>query len=221
MTSLLDIPTSLAIALAFGAIGALLTLASNLMKRMVPLRVLAMVANVMFVVETAIDHNWILCALQATLFCINAWRLWSIWQTLKQLERVRAASTVIKDWLLPYMKRRTFKAGTVLFRAGDPANSIYYLNKGSVSAPELGGPGYKAGELFGEIGLFTQSHTRAATVVCDTDCVMHTMTDEALSTLYLQNPAIGIFMIRTVVQHLIAEIERRAAPGSLPGAATT
>ena len=109
MTSLFDIPTSLAIALAFGAIGALLTLASNLMKRMVPLRVLAMIANAMFVVETAIDHNWILCALQGTLFVINAWRLWSIWQTLKQLETMRAADAV-REWLLPFMKRKTFKA---------------------------------------------------------------------------------------------------------------
>ena len=213
MTSLLDIPATLAVALVFGAIGALLTLASNLMKRMVPLRVFAMIANAMFIVEMTIEHNWMLVALQTSLFCINAWRLWTIWHTLRQLQQLRAADAV-REWLLPYMKRRTFKAGTVLFREGDPANSIYYLNKGRVSAPALGGPGYGPGELFGEIGLFTQAHVRAATVVCDTDCVMHTMTDEALSTLYLQNPGIGIYMIRTVVQHLVAEIERRAAPAA-------
>jgi len=211
ISSLFDIPPSLAIALGFGALGAALTLASNLMRRMVPLRVLAMIANVMFLVEMTIDRNWILFGLQASLFCINGWRLWSIWRTMKQLNELRAADAV-REWLLPYMKRRTFKAGTVLFRQGDPADQIYYLNRGHVSSPELGGPGYGPGEMFGEIGLFTQAHTRKATVVCDTNCVMHTMTSEALSTLYLQNPGIGIYMIRLVVQHLVAELERRTAP---------
>jgi CRP/FNR family cyclic AMP-dependent transcriptional regulator len=211
LTSLLDIPISLAIALTFGALGAALTLASNLMRRMVPLRVLAMIANAMFLVEMTIDRNWILFGLQASLFCINAWRLWSIWRTMKQLNELRAADAV-REWLLPYMKRRTFKAGTVLFREGDPADQIYYINQGHVSSPQFAGAGYGPGEMFGEISLFTQAHTRKATVVCDTYCVMHTMTSEALSTLYLQNPGIGIYMIRLVVQHLLSEIERRTAP---------
>ncbi len=199
--------TEYQIALLFGAIGALLMVLSNLMKRMVALRVFALGANSFFIVQFAIERNWILFALQTSLLLINAYRLWSLRQLLRSLERVNA-HTAIKDWLLPQMKKRKFKAGSVLFTAGEPARELFYIQSGTIRSPDFHGT-LAAGHLIGEVGLFSEDHVRAATAICDTDCVLYTMSDEAVFLLYVQNPQIGFYLIRLVIQQLRDELQRR------------
>src|SRR5450432_1896899 len=101
--------TQFEIALLFGAIGALLLVLSNLMKRMVALRVFALAANAFFIIQFAIEQNWILLVLQASLLSINAYRLWTTRVLLLSLERANA-DTPIRDWLLPQMKKKKYKA---------------------------------------------------------------------------------------------------------------
>ena len=200
--------TAYEIALAFGAVGALLMLLSNLMKRMVALRVFAMGANSLFIVQATLEHNWIFFALQSSLLAINAYRLWTLWKLVRSLEEAKADHH-IKDWLLPQMKKKKFPAGTVLFKKGDDADTLYYIRSGRVRSPELGDATLGPGNLVGEIGVFAQEHKRSVTCICDTDCVLDTMTDEALYLLYLQNPRIGFYLIRLIAQQLATELKRR------------
>ena len=109
------------------------------------------------------------------------------------------------------MKKKKFKAGTVLFRAGEPANELFYIHSGTVRSPEFT-QALGAGHLVGEIGLFSREHLRAATVVCETDVVCYTMSDEAVYLLYVQNPQIGFYLIRLVIEQLGGELRRRAPP---------
>lgn len=199
---MLMLTTQFEIALAFGAIGALLMVVSNLMKRMVWLRVFALAANAFFIVQFAIEHNWILVGLQGTLLSINVWRLWALRRLLLSLEEVNADSSV-RDWLLPQMKKRKFKAGTTLFRKGDFANELFYIQSGTIRVVEIDrtlGPG----SVIGEIGIFSADHLRTASIVCDTAVVAYTMTDEAAYLLYVQNPQIGFYLIRLIIQQLSA-----------------
>jgi hypothetical protein len=200
------------LALAFGAIGALLMVLSNLMKRMVALRVFALAANAFFIAQFVIERNWILTLLQVTLLSINLWRLWALRRLLKSLEAANA-DTPIRDWLLPQMRRKKFKAGAVLFTKGEPANELYYLQSGSVSSPDSG-RSLGAGHLLGEIGMFSEDHVRQATVICDTDVVCHTMTDEAAYLLYIQNPQIGFYLIRLIIQQLREQLAPQPHTGS-------
>ncbi len=200
--------TRFEIALGFGAIAAVLMVVSNLMKRMVALRAFALGANSLFIVQALLEFNWIFFALQLSLLLINAYRLWNLRQLLRSLEQANA-DTSIRDWLLPQMKKKKFKAGHVLFRAGDPANELFYIQSGTVRSPELAAS-LGAGELIGEVGLFSREHVRAATVVCETDVVCHTMSDEAVYLLYVQNPQIGFYLIRLVIEQLSGELRRRA-----------
>lgn len=216
---MLILTTQFEIALAFGAIGALLMVVSNLMKRMVWLRVFALTANAFFIIQFAITHNWILVGLQVTLLSINVWRLWSLRRLLLSLEAVNADSS-IRDWLLPQMKKRKFKAGTTLFRKGDFANELIYIQSGTIQIVEIGrqlGPG----SLIGEIGIFSAEHLRTASVVCETDVVAYTMTDEAAYLLYEQNPQIGFYLIRLVIQQLSASSGLAATPVVSPGLVPT
>jgi CRP/FNR family cyclic AMP-dependent transcriptional regulator len=199
--------TQFEIALLFGAIGALLLVLSNLMKRMVALRVFALAANAFFIIQFAIEQNWILLVLQASLLSINAYRLWTTRVLLLSLERANA-DTPIRDWLLPQMKKKKYKAGHVLFSYGEPAKELYYVQSGTVTSPEFKkslGPGH----LLGEIGLFSKDHARAATVICETDVVCYTMTDEAAYLLYIQNPQIGFYLIRLIIEQLRTELASR------------
>jgi len=189
------------------AIGGGLTLVSNLMKRMVPLRIFALAANSFLLAHALLHHDWIVTALQAVLLVVNAYRLWDLQRLLSALESARA-DTPVKDWLLPYMKKKTFKAGETLFAKGDAAHELIYIRKGKVHIAELGTK-LGAGSLIGEIGLFTEDRKRTATIVCETACFCYTMTDEAIYLLYFQNPKLGFYLIRLIVQRLLQDLQRR------------
>jgi CRP/FNR family cyclic AMP-dependent transcriptional regulator len=198
------------IALACAAIGALLLVTSNLMKRMIPLRAFAVGANAFFIVQFAIERNWILIAVQTTLVSINLWRLWSLRKLLVSIEAAKA-DPPIRDWLIPQMKKRTLKVGTVLFRIDDPANELYYIESGTLSSPNINrvlGPG----SLIGEIGMFSQEHRRVATVVCDTDVVLYTMSDEAAYVLFVSNPQIAFYLVRLIIEQLRIQLSNTVAP---------
>ena len=201
------------IAILFGVLGAALMVLSNLMKRMVPLRLFALGANALFMLHAVFEHNGLFFLLQTALLLINVFRLWSLHRLLRSLEKAHADSS-IKDWLLPQMKKRRFEAGTVLFREGDPADELFYIESGSVRSPQFA-DAVGAGHLIGEIGLFSEEHRRAATVVCETDCVCYTMSDEAVYLLYVQNPQIGFYLIRLIIQQLRTELQRRPQVPSL------
>ena len=138
---------------------------------------------------------------------MNAYRLWDLRRLVRVLAQASADSP-INEWLLPHMKRKKFKAGTVLFNKGDIANQLFYIRSGTVRSTELD-LSMGAGNLIGEIGLFTEDRKRSASVMCETDCVCYTMTDEAMYLLYTQNPRVGFYLIRLIVQRLLREIQRR------------
>jgi len=205
--------TEYEIALAFGAIAALLMVISNLMKQMVALRLFALGANSLFIVQALLERNWIFCGLQTALLLINVYRLWTLRELLRSLERANA-DTSVKDWLLPQMKKKKFKAGSVVFTEGEPASELFYIQSGTIRSPQFKGT-LGAGQLVGEVGMFSEDHTRAATVICETDCVFYTMTDEAAFLLYIQNPQIGFYLVRLIIGQLRGELQRRPAAPSL------
>jgi len=66
------------------------------------------------------------------------------------------------------------------------------------------------GELIGEIGLFSPEKVRTMTVVCETDCELYQMTDEQIYRLYYQNPKLGFFFMRLIVERLLRDVKRGA-----------
>lgn len=195
------------IVIGMTTIAVLLTIASGVMQKMVPLRVLAIAANVAFAARSSVTHDYGDVVLQAALFCINTYRLWDLQHLLNAIENAKA-DTPLEQWLLPYMIKKTFKAGATLFAKGDDARHMVFIRQGSVRVVEAGIT-MGAGALVGEIGLFTHHRKRTATIVCETKCVCYTMTDEAIHLLYFQNPKLGFFLIQLIVQRLLQDLERR------------
>jgi CRP/FNR family cyclic AMP-dependent transcriptional regulator len=207
---------------AIGMLGGVFYLASHYMKAMVPLRVLALASSVLTlifsVLHTHFDVTELLLLpeflLNVILLPINAKRLAEIIRLTKQIEQATVESPV-SDWLLPHMHLRKHKAGEVLFRKGDVANEMVYVASGTLRLQGIDhviGPG----DLIGEIGLFSPEKVRTMTVVCDTDCELYQMTDQEIYRLYYQNPKLGFFFMRLIVERLLRDVKRGAIePGTV------
>jgi CRP/FNR family transcriptional regulator, cyclic AMP receptor protein len=199
----------------FVGLGVATTGASFLMKRMLPLRFLALASNFCFIGYGFAAGVLGSVLVNAVLVPINAKRLWEIKKLSSEIARANQESP-ITEWLLPHMKRRSFKQGEVLFRKGDAADELIYVAEGQLKLTEIGvliGPG----ELIGEIGLFSPDKKRTQTVACDTDGELYEMTDEMIFQLYYQHPKLGFFIMRLVAERLLNDVHRyEASPRSSP-----
>ena len=197
-----------------GMLGVFFCLASFAMKNMLSLRVLALAGNVFFIAYGYVESLLPSIVLNAVLLPLNVARLWEITRLSTEIARATGDSPV-SQWLLPHMRRRPFKAGEVLFRKGDAADNLIYVASGELKLEEIGrriGPG----ELIGEIGLFAPGRTRTQTLVCETDGEIYHMTDKMVFRLYYQNPKLGFFFMRLIVERLLRDVKRSAIePGTV------
>jgi hypothetical protein len=196
----LDVGTVLAV------IGTVLLCASFLVKSMLRLRALALASNVFFIAWGYVEWVWPTLALNSFILPLNAWRIWEIQKLTQEIARATEDSPV-SQWLLPHMRRRSFKAGEVLFRRGDAADELIYVASGELRMTEIGervGPG----ELIGEIGLFSPEKRRTQSLECETDGTLYHMTGEMIFRLYYQNPKLGFYLMRLVAQRLLRDVQR-------------
>jgi CRP-like cAMP-binding protein len=172
------------------------------MKTMIPLRLVAIGSNVAFMSYALLGLRYgvfgrlyPILVLHACLLPLNVIRL------RQQRGLVRAVRSVSDEdaiqALIPFMKPESRRSGEVLFRRGDPAESLFLLQEGRVVFPEIG-KHVEAGPVFGEVGLFSAEGKRALTAVCETDSRLLTITKEKTLELYYQNPRFGMFLMRLV-----------------------
>ena len=188
-----------------GFIGAGLMLASYLMKSMLPLRVVALAANVILVAYAVIVGSWPTMALYAAMIPINLKKVAEIRRLLRAIEHARA-DTPLADWLLPHMSRREVPAGTRLWSKGDQATEMVYVERGELRLVEHDarlGPG----SLVGEIGLFAEDKRRTGTVEATSDCTLYTLSAAAMAQLYYLNPRLGFHVVKLVVARLLHDAE--------------
>ena len=205
----------------FGFIGAALTVASYLMKSMLPLRLVALSANVFLVVYALQGGSWPTVALYLAMIPINGKKVFEIRKLVRAIEQAKTDAPVA-DWLLPHMTRREAKAGTVLWNKGDVATEMVYVQRGQLRLVEHSAL-FGAGALVGEIGLFAPDNRRTGSIVCDTDCTLYTLSADAMAQLYYLNPKLGFHVMRLIVARLMHDAEvaaqRSAAAHSADAAA--
>jgi CRP-like cAMP-binding protein/multidrug resistance efflux pump len=187
-------------------VASLLTFTTFYMKTMLPLRVVGILSNIAFLAFAVIEQIVPVVLLHGTLLPLNIYRLHQI---LKLVREMRDASTgeLAMDALVPFMSRRRFKAGEVLFRKGDPSREMFYVRQGLVRLEEIGKT-IGESEMLGEISMFSPSRQRTATAVCETDGELLRMSDDQVLRLYYQNPKFGFFIVRLITQRLIENYER-------------
>ena len=114
----------------------------------------------------------------------------------------------LRDWLLPHMSDESHHKGEMLFRKGDPARALYYIQQGKVALPEIGKQ-MAEGTLFGEIGIFSPEHSRTCSARCETDARLFCLTAERAKRLYFENPQFAYHVMQLIAQHLLDDRTRR------------
>jgi CRP-like cAMP-binding protein len=110
--------------------------------------------------------------------------------------------------MIPFLTKRTLKAGHVLFRRGDRATCLFLLSRGSVRLPEIDVLVREEGAMIGEIGLFAPAHERTTSAICETDVVALVLTEDKVLQLYYQDPKFGFSLIQLVIRRLLGRSSR-------------
>jgi hypothetical protein len=185
-----------------GWLAAALVFTSFFMKTIVPLRVIAIGSNVAFISYALLGlaygvfgRVYPILALHSCLLPLNVLRLRQM-RTLITAVHEASDEEAVRA-LVPYMKTEPRRRGDVIFRRGEPANTLYLVESGRVVFPEID-KHLVRGQLFGEVGLFAPHQTRTLTAVCEEDCRLAAIGREKTLELYYQNPAFGFFLIRLI-----------------------
>ena len=105
-----------------------------------------------------------------------------------------------------------FKAGEVIFRAGDQGHEFFVVKSGSV-AVQLRNRTLQViveGGIFGEMALI-DAEPRSATVIAETDCVVVPVGEKQFLYMTSEAPYFALSLMRVLVQRL------RTANQALPG----
>ena len=190
----------------------LLVFCAFYMRAMLPLRAIAVASNIAFIVYGFGHDLYPVLVLHALLLPLNCLRLLQM-RGLIHRARHEWRGDPSLERLMPLMTRRTFKSGTVLFKMGDPARSMFVVLRGSIRVAELGitlGPG----SVVGEIGLFAPDSCRTGTAWCETDVEIGSIGDEKVLQLYCQDPTFGLYLMRLVIGRMLVGERRRLARGA-------
>lgn len=189
-----------------GYFGASLTITVYSMKRMIPLRIIGIGANCVFIVYGFLAAVYPQMVLHAVLLPINVFRLREM---LLLISKVKGATQgdLNMEWLKPYMKRRTAKQGEMLFHKGDASSDMFYTLTGRYRLNEIG-LDLEPGQVVGEIGLIAPDNKRTLTLECIEDGDLLTISYDHVKELYFQNPEFGFYFLQLVSKRLFKDIER-------------
>jgi SulP family sulfate permease len=131
-------------------------------------------------------------------------------QSLKGQLEMMFPNLVDYEGMVQYLKKQHFEAGDYLARQGDPSDSIYFIEQGSVSVQlEVeGGTTTRlrklgAGTLIGEIALYSH-RSRSASVIAETTATVYSLSNEDLQRMETEQPNVAA-AFHKFIAHLLAE----------------
>jgi hypothetical protein len=189
-----------------GIIGGIFHIASISMKTVIPLRIAGIASALFFLCSGIFAHSLPAIFLYALLLPLNSVRLYQMIDLIKKVRRA-TSSDMSMDWLKPFMTRRSYRQGDVIFREGDPANEMFLAVKGKYRLAALDIE-LDPGNVFGEIGLLTSGYHRTETVECVESGQVLTITYDEVRELYFENPEFGFYFLRLIGNRLLQNLAR-------------
>ena len=197
---------SITIANMLALIGAIFFVATLLMRTMVPLRVTGIISDVFFIGYGVLSGTVTTLILYILLLPINIFRLGQMLKLVKRA-RIAAQGDLSMDWLKPFMTRRQYRKGDVLFRKADRANEMFFTVTGKFLVTELGIE-LPPGRLVGELGFLSPDNRRTQSLECTEDGQVLAITYDRLLEIYFQNPEFGYYFLRLSTERLLQNITR-------------
>jgi len=176
------------------------------MKTVIPLRITGIASAVFLLGAAILSRSLPAMILYALLLPVHAVRLYQMLDLIKKV-RAAAVTNLSMTWLRPYMKKRRYRKGDILFRRGDLANEMFVVSKGKYWIPELDQQ-LQPGEIFGELGLLTPGYRRTQSVECAETGHVMTLPYDEVRALYFENPEFGFYFLRLSSDRLLQGLAR-------------
>jgi len=123
-----------------------------------------------------------------------------------------ASSAQPFHWPLSSMRKEVFRKGDCLFKLGDKADRMFYLHQGAVRLPEIKKT-VSAGQVIGELGLFSPRSERTASAICEEDLEAYSISRKEVIEFLREDPTLAIDMMQVTFKRLLenqrAEVEAR------------
>ena len=177
------------------------------MKTMIPLRVVSMTCNALFIIYGFFGGIYPTLILNSILLPLNTLRLQQMRKLIQDVEAAASYGETSIDWLKPFMSRRSFRKGDIVFHKGDMADAMYYSVTGKYRLREMG-IDLPSGQVFGDLGLLAPGNRRTQTIECLEDGEVLTASYEQVKELYFQNPQFGFYFLRLTSERLFENIDR-------------
>ena len=212
---------TLTIAQSIGYIAALLVLISFWMKTMIPLRVVGIASNVVFIVYGYLGAVYPPLVLHLVLLPLNVARLREMVLLTRQVKQA-AKGDLSMEWVKPFSSTRHVKAGTVLFAKGEIAEEMFFVVSGRYRLVESSSE-VAPGTMIGELGLLAPDKARTQTFQCVEAGDVLRISYDQVKQLYYQNPQFGFYFLQLASKRLfenIAALESQlgARPAALAAA---
>ena len=180
------------------------------MRTMIPLRVFAILTNIVLISTAIPSHNYPTLVLHTVLLPLNTYRLHQMLQLVRDVKK-SVNSDLSMEWLKPFMTERNSKIGEMLFYKDEKADSMFYIVSGRFRLVESGIE-LPVGAIVGELGMLSPSNVRTQSLECTEDGVILSVSYDQVEQLYVQNPAFGFYFLRLASARLfqnIGTLERR------------
>ena len=191
---------------ALGLVGGICYIASTQMKTIVPLRATGIASNLFLLMYGLLSQSYLSFAIFLILLPINSLRLYQMLQLVKKV-RIATQGDLSMDWIKPFMTKRRYRKGEVLFHKGDVAGEMFYTLDGQYLVTEIN-IDLPPGQIVGEMGLLTPGNRRTQTVECIQDGVVLSITYDKVRELYFQNPSFGFYFLRLTSERMLQNIAR-------------
>ena len=195
-----------------GYLAAFLVFLTFYMKTMVPLRLIGILSNCVFITYAYLGGLLPVLALHLILLPLNGMRLREMLRLTREVSSATQGDLNM-DWLKPFTSARRFKRGDIVFRKGDAADAMCFLVSGCFRLAELG-KDMLSGQIVGELGLLAPNQSRTQTLECVEDGELLQITYEQVKQLCYQNPQFGFYFLQLTTRRLfenIASLERELA----------
>ena len=186
--------------------------ATTTMRTMIPLRVFAILTNIILIATAIPMHNYLVILLQALVLVLNSYRLHQMLQLVRDVKR-SVNSDLSMDWLKPFMTERKCSAGEILFYKDEKADDMLYIVSGRFRLVESGIE-LPVGAIVGELGMLSPQKARTQTLECIESGLILSVSYNKVEELYVQNPAFGFYFLRLASARLfqnIGTLEQRLA----------
>uniref|UniRef100_UPI003083BBD9 Crp/Fnr family transcriptional regulator n=1 Tax=Chelativorans sp. YIM 93263 TaxID=2906648 RepID=UPI003083BBD9 len=189
-----------------GFVGTALTIITYSLTTIIPLRIFAIAANIVFLFYGVVTQSFPLIAMSGILLPLNGWRLYQMLQLIREVD-VASRSDLSMEWLRNYGTMRRYAAGEVIFRKGDPAGEMLHVESGLFRLLESGIE-FRSGAIVGELGLLSPGNARTQSLECVESGQVRRISYSDLKQLYFQNPQFGFFFLRLISERLFENAEK-------------